>query len=217
MGKSLGGWIADRYSSHWPGEIWTINYASFVFRHTLAFNMHDMETPEEQRRWKDWKEPIVTIKSRPDHPNWLEFPLEEIMQVFKSSYFRNSVAYAIAYACWSFKRNGKLRVLHLSGCDYDYVDENGKRLGQIERGKDNVSFWLGIAHQLGIEVVVSPGSTLLDMSQRIKSPMLYGYEGNMPEISPDGKVLSWESHAPSFAEVEAQVEKSNGDAGGASH
>lgn len=216
MGKSLGSWIADRYSSAWEGEIWTINYASFVFQHTLAFNMHDMETDAEQKRWAGWDRPVLTIKSHPDHPNWLEYPLEDVMTEFRSSWFRNSVAYAIAFACLSKVRYDNLKMIYVVGCDFDYVDENGKYLGPIERGKDNVSFWLGIALQLGIEVVVAPGSTLTDMSSRIKSPNLYGYEGNMPEIGDAGQILSWESHGKSFEEIEAEVESSNGNAGNTS-
>ena len=73
-----------------------------------------------------------------------KYPLLDIFKEFGSTYLRNSISYMIALAIYE-----GYKTIHLYGVDQDEaLDIQGMPYAY---GKAHVTFWLGIAHERGID------------------------------------------------------------------
>ncbi len=114
--------------------------------------------------------PVVSWQSYADE----KYPLNEILEEFKSKYFPNTICYMLALAI--YQRYEKLRLYGIdqpSGSQYA-IDKSG------------VEYWLGRAQGRGIEVVVSQGSCLLETV----TGLMYGEVG-----AKDMMLYLWERFA----------------------
>jgi len=97
--------------------------------------------------------PMVSIHSYATEP----YPLKEIVAKFKSSYLGPTISYMIAYALYyDYKK------LHIYGID------QGPQL-YYQLGKPKITFWLGYASALGVELVMGKGSLRWTYSAGIES------------------------------------------------
>jgi SAM-dependent methyltransferase len=170
--KRLGGRnkIAD--------EVWAINALGNVFDCDMVFHMDDVRIQQIRADAKpdsniaamlEWlktsRVPVITSRAHPDYPALREFPLEDVLNTLGYDYFNNTGAYAVAYAIYS----GATKI-SLFGMDYTYPN-----VGQAERGRACVEFWLGFARAHGIDICLPTATSLLD-SQHIGQSRLYGYD-----------------------------------------
>lgn len=159
-------------------ETWGINALGDVFACDRIFHMDDVRIQEIRAaakpesniaRMLDWlkttKTPVTTSRAHPDYPALEEFPLAEVVTQFPMAYFNSTAAYAVAYAlhigakkisCWGF--------------DYTYPDVH-----DAEKGRACVEFWLGMAAERGVEIMLPRTTSLLDAiyPQRDR---FYGYD-----------------------------------------
>lgn len=89
------------------------------------------------------------------------YPLEEILQKFKTHYFMNSIAYMIAYAMYQ----GDIDMISMYGIDH-------MNWGSYAMERTGVEYWVGRAEGAGIKVWITPGSAL----RRTLDGKLYGYD-----------------------------------------
>jgi len=111
------------------------------------------------------KIPIYTCELDKRVPAAVEYPLQEICDYAKCSYFNNTVAYALGFAYYN-----KLEAIDLFGIDFSYRND----LHFAEAGRACVEFWLCKMMENDITVGVSPRSTVLDADVP-PAERLYGY------------------------------------------
>ncbi len=187
MGNSLGNYIVSAYNNpmlRQPGaEIWAINSAGLIFQCDKVFNMHDFEKMEKEKKhlrtlkaFETLKIPVITVRALDKYPSTLEYPLAQVVKETNDCYFRNTIAYIIAYAMLC-----KVKRIDFFGCDFNYVQRDGQTEVEairqnIEASRQNVEYWMGRAKEQGIVIGVGENSTLLDMSQRDSGEVgFYGY------------------------------------------
>lgn len=90
----------------------------------------------------------------------VHYPLQELIEKYKSSYFTNSISYMIAYAIYS-----KVDSIKLVGVDLDSKDEY-----TFER--PSISYWCGRAEGEGISVEW----------EKLNPLFLYGYGGDSVKL-----------------------------------
>lgn len=165
-------WIALR-----DATVWGVNHVAAIFRVDACFHMHDIRK-EDQARLQRIDVPIMSIDSFDGQ--CVKYPLEEIVEEYGSSYFRNSAAYVFAYAAWR-----KVKELWVFGYDFNYPDRS-----DYEVGRCSAEFWLGVCHAQGMEVNIGQHSTLCDTTQRLReNEPLYGYGAHQPDFDlVDGKL-----------------------------
>lgn len=160
-------------------EVWAVKTLGTVFDCDRIFHMDDMRVQEARAQAGDEKKaamiawmkkhpgPIYTSVVRPEYPGMVEYPLEDVLNAVGTPYFNSTVAYAICYAIY-------LGVTRLSvfGCDFSYPSGLGLE-HEAEAGRGCCEYWLGRAMQRGMEVHVTPTSTLLDADVKDK---FYGYD-----------------------------------------
>ena len=143
-------------------DIWVINRA-FLFEqdadvmflfHTLYDAFHELSDRMAVKYASEKMKVLTSCKN--DFIKTEPFPLRQIIETLGISYFRCSVAYALAYAAYM----GYEKV-NLVGIDYDGPDMEGE--------KACVEFWIGYLRGRHVEVNISEGSTLL-------TGLFYGYE-----------------------------------------
>lgn len=145
-------------------EVWGINAIGGVIQCDRIFMMDRVDTLWEHNRFswiKEHQVPIYTSQVVDCGANLIEYPLAEIVNKFKSTYFSNTVPYAIAYALYI-----GVEEINLFGLDYNYADKS-----YVETGRGGTEFWLGIAYSLGVKLNVAQNSTLLGTNER----KFYGY------------------------------------------
>ena len=138
-------------------EIWGVNNVAsdpgFEKRHfhkLFAFDQLEQAYTDEMKThapicsWQDYKD--------------IPFPIEEVKKEFKTIFFTNTVSYMIAYAIYL-----KVKKISIYGVDVAF----GAPYAQENRG---VEYWIGRAHERGIEVEVPTESQLL----RTVSGVMYG-------------------------------------------
>lgn len=170
--KRLGG------RSALADEVWAINSLGDVFGCDRIFHMDDVRIQEIRAAampksniaamlaWmRRHPGPIVTSRAHPDYPGLIEFPLQAVINNIGLVYFNNTAAYAVAYAI-----HIGVRKLSLFGMDFTYPNAH-----DAERGRACVEFWLGVAMERGIELVIAERSTLLDVMAP-EDERLYGYD-----------------------------------------
>jgi len=86
------------------------------------------------------------------------YPLGDIIEKYKSTYFTNTISYIIAY-CLFFG----VEEIDLHGVDMIDINDSSEYISQ----RGSVMFWIGMAEGLGVKVNTYNG---------IMEPFLYGYE-----------------------------------------
>jgi hypothetical protein len=156
-------------------QVWAINALGDVVACDRIFHMDDVRIQEIRAaalpqsniaRMLGWMKthpgPIYTSRLHPDYPGLVEFPLQDVINAAGHAYFNSTAAYAVALAI----AEGAATV-SLFGIDYTYANAH-----HAEKGRACVEFWLGVAHERGIAINVSEGSSLLDTCEGLS---LYGY------------------------------------------
>ena len=106
---------------------------------------------------------IVSSIPYPDHPEWnIEiYPLQEVLNKFKTTFFSNAICYMIAYAL-------------LKGYEKIWfygIDMMTNTTYLFEKG--GVEFWMGIAHAMGVPVI----NTKESATGKTIDGKMYGYWG----------------------------------------
>ena len=127
-------------------ETWAINKAGGVIHHDLLFRMDDLRKAYEinqkylnlwngevQKVEDAWNEylmnehsvPLLTSKAYPEFPTSVEYPLEDVINNLKTSYFNTTPSYALAYAIYL-----GVEELGLYGIDYSYPGRHDAEAGR---------------------------------------------------------------------------------------
>ena len=93
------------------------------------------------------------------------YPIEPLIKDTECGYINNTVAYAIAFACWN-----KVGSVDMFGADFTYKGN----LYFAEMGRACCEFWLAKCMERGIVISVATRSNLLDANIDLKDK-LYGY------------------------------------------
>jgi hypothetical protein len=177
-------------------EVWVINKLGVLVEHDMLFRMDDLTVKydcnnkrftggnagkegvlihdEYENFLRNHTKPIITSKAYPEYPTSVEYPLEGVINHIGYSYFRTTPAYAAAFASYI-----GVKQLRIYGCDYVYPDEKYRG----EAGRANMEFILGVCMAMGMEVHVSPKSTLMDSMIPVTERM-YGYKDPV-DVKPD--------------------------------
>lgn len=163
-------WLAD--------EVWAINMLGDLFQCDYVFHMDDIRIQEIRAKalpesniaamveWiKTSKVPVITSRGHPDYPALVEFPLEDVLNELKYDYFNSTAAYAVAYAIFL-----GVKKISIFGCDYTYPNAH-----DAEKGRACVEFWLGMAAERGIKIVIPQKSSLMD-AMYDQQERFYGYD-----------------------------------------
>jgi SAM-dependent methyltransferase len=188
-------------------ECWGINMVGGVIQCDRIFHMDDLKIQEMrvaygspiaeklkgQLEWmRETEVPIYTSRAYPDYPSSVDYPLEEVIRSCGVAYFNNTSIYAICYAI-----HLGVKKLSLWGFDFTYPDANA-----AEAGRGCCEFWLGRAMKAGIEIVIPPDSTLMDMSSK-PHEKFYGYDTldlSVDVRDGDVKVTKTPRHTPRCVE-----------------
>ncbi len=189
MGPSVVQYLhwASKKKRPWPfDQVWTVNGTSRrgCIDHDLAFVMDDLKTyiepgfPEWAEELKTRTTPFFTSKAYEDYPASVSYPLDDVaahvgVHTVARHGFHNSLAYAVALASYM-----GVEIFAMAGCDFDHPNS-----AVPEPGKENVSFWLGVAEAKGMNVQVIRGSTMMDR-HKATFDMVYGYNRTYKE-APD--------------------------------
>lgn len=197
MGPSLVDYMTDgltqEFTPAFADEIWTINMTSNIYFSDVIFWMDDLEDQQQfkpglfelmrQREKKGWPYKVMTSKAYPNIVNSYDYPIQEVAQIaipaFGKPYLNNGVAMAIAYAIWK-----KVKRLKVYGADFTYPDRD-----YAESGRACVEAWCTLAERHGMEIMVSPSTSLFDM---VASHAVYGYKEPPPiTYERDGKTITF--------------------------
>jgi SAM-dependent methyltransferase len=205
IAKRLGGKHA------YCDEVWGINAVAGVVMCDRVFHMDDVRVQEARAkaqpesniaRMLEWIKvhpgPIVTSRAHPDYPGLVEFPLEDVLNKFQHAYFNSTAAYAIAYALFL-----GVKKLSLFGMDYTYPNAH-----QAEKGRACVEFWLGLATERGVKIMIPKTSTLMD-ALHTQEERLYGYDTLDVTIRTEGQRICVdlvEKATPTADEMEARYD-----------
>src|SRR6185369_16443753 len=170
--RSLGG--RHKYCD----ETWVINAFGDILDHDRVFHMDDVRiqqiradaAPESNiAAMLDWLKthpgPVITSRAHPDYPGLVEFPFEDVVNVFPKGYFNSTAAYAVAYAVYM-----GVAKISLWGMDFTYPDAY-----DAEKGRACVEYWLGQAVARGIDLAVPKTTSLLDACHN-QAQRFYGYD-----------------------------------------
>ena len=159
-------------------ETWAINALGSVLQCDKIFHMDDVRIQEIRAKalpesntaaMLEWMRktniPVITSRPHPDYPTLKPFPLADVLNEFDTGYFNSTAAYAVAYAIWI-----GVEKISLFGCDFTYPNAH-----DAEKGRACVEFWLGMASERGIRLVVPKTSTLLDAIHS-QAERFYGYD-----------------------------------------
>ncbi len=159
-------------------QTWAINALGSVLACDKIFHMDDVRIQEIRAKavpesniaaMLEWMKksniPIITSRPHPDYPATIAFPLVQILNEFDTGYFNSTVAYAVAYAIWIGAEK-----ISLFGVDFTYPDAH-----DAEKGRACVEYWLGMAVERGIKIVIPKKSTLLD-ALHTQAERFYGYD-----------------------------------------
>ena len=124
---------------------------------------------------------IVASIPYPEHPEWnIEvYPLKDIINYFKTTFFSNAICYMIAYALYH-----DYKLIHFYGIDMmtstSYLFEKG-----------GVEYWMGIAHALGIPII----NTKESATGKTIDGKMYGYWGpGLDNLGSFSKAVAEESN-----------------------
>ena len=103
---------------------------------------------------------IVASLPYPDHPEWnLElYPIQEVLNKFKTRFFTNAICYMVAYALLKeYERIWFYGIDMMTNTSYLFE-------------KGGVEFWMGIAHAMGVPVI----NTLESATGKTLDGKMYG-------------------------------------------
>lgn len=123
---------------------------------------------------------IVTSVPYPDHPEWnVElYPIKEVLNHFKTSFFSNAICYMIAYALFH-----KYERIWFYG-----IDMMNSTAYLFEKG--GVEYWMGIAHALGVPII----NTKQSATGKTIDGRMYGYWGpSLDNLKSFSKAVAEES------------------------
>ena len=169
-------------------EVWSINMSANAFRSDLVIWMDDLQQqrnfrPKLMDALKRWNAPVLTSKAHLDIvPNSYDYPIEEIaargISVLGKPYLNNGVAMAIAYGL-----HIGVKKMTIFGADFTYVDRN-----IAEMGRACTEVWIMIAHIGGMDVALSPGTSLMD---NVADHGIYGYSEQPVIPTHDGRFFKY--------------------------
>lgn len=174
-------------------ETWGVNTLADLIQCDRIFHMDDVRVQEMRAEnnpdgniartlsWlRDHPGPVYTSIVRENCPNFVAFPLEDVLNSGYESgavpYFNNTVAYAVAFAI-----HIGVKQISMFGCDYTYANAH-----HAEQGRACTEYWLGVAAARGILITVPEQSTLLDACAK-DAERLYGYDLTDVHFLDDGK------------------------------
>ena len=179
-------------------ETWGIKFTWNVCRVDKAFILDDWKWLIERRggedvikKFNDAKIPIVSCQKHPKILLSEVYPLEEVRKSFGFDYYVDNPSYMIALAiCRGFQR------IELFGID---LDEKPADVGDIkieryepwENERACLSFWLGVAKGMKIEIMLPEESTLLKPVPKSETN-LYGYKFGPKLLELRRKILAKE-------------------------
>ncbi len=179
-------WLAD--------EVWGINMLGDIFNCDYIFHMDDVRIQEIRAKalpesniaamleWmKTSKTPIITSRVHAEYPALVEFPLEDVLNEVKYDYFNSTAAYAVAYAIFL-----GVKKISCFGMDYTYPNAH-----DAEKGRACVEFWLGMAAERGIKIVIPQKSSLMDAIYT-QQERFYGYDTMKIDAFHDGEKIKIE-------------------------
>lgn len=153
-------------------ETWGVNAAGDVIHCDRIFHMDDLRIQEARaaagnekiKAMIEWMKttdtPIITSRKYEDYPTLVEYPLEQVVNALGSTYFNNTVPYAIAYAAYIGVKD-----LYLYGVDYAFPSA-------FETGRGCCEYWLRAFQERGGQIHVGLGSNLMDGFNHVP----YGYD-----------------------------------------
>lgn len=150
-------------------EIWGLNHANRLgfmvdwaghFRADRWFDLHEEKAQSaEDLAWiNTCPVPIYLTHQYGSNPNAIVFPLQEIIDFFKTDYFCSSFAYMLALAAYE-----GFEEIRLDGINLGYGRE---RL--VERG--NLEYWIGLLQGQGYQIRLPEGCQLCT------HPYRYGFD-----------------------------------------
>jgi len=144
-----------------PDRAFVMDPVSRFFESDDAGDMTDMM----KRVLPTVKCPIYTCQLDDRVPALELYPIEPLIKKTECGYINNTVAYAIAFACWN-----EVGAIDMFGADFTYKGN----LYFAEMGRACCEFWLAKCMERGIEVSIAVRSNLLDANIDLKDK-LYGY------------------------------------------
>ena len=163
-------------SSIFADEVWAINSMGGVIAHDRVFMLDPpsrfFDTEDSgsmthgMRKWlPEHTGPVYTCVLDDRVPGAVLYPLQQVCQELKTSYFNNTVAFAIAFAICA-----KVEKIMMYGADFGYVD-----LRQFaESGRACCEYLLSKAEERGITVEVAMTTTMFD-ANKPATERFYGY------------------------------------------
>jgi len=167
VGKATGWQYANRANCK-PGEVWGLNTHCLMRNYDRVFDIHDMSKyPRDEALRKRYHKhinenniPVYTIRTFPDIPTSIQFPLEDMPFL----YFMTSIDYMIAYA------------IHLGATTIQLFGVKILRGLSHEHARPCIEFWLGYAVAHGIEVNIYPPSDIFKLNgPGYPNGYLYGF------------------------------------------
>lgn len=154
------------------GLVYGVNDSFIRTRCDVAFHMHDLDVWESREGAESSTKLVIqyanehpevefyTVKPFSKIPHAKLYPLEEIIDHFKTNYFTNGISYMIAYALWKGATQLNLYGVNMT-VKQEYIEQ-----------KPNVEYWLGRAEGMGVKVKYQWKYTSL---MKAKDGLLYGY------------------------------------------
>ena len=175
--------LTQEASPEFADEVWAINMAANIIRHDLVIWMDDLVDQEAFKPGlfqllRRYGSPVLTTVSyRNVVPNSYDYPISEVCKMsipmFGKPYLNNGVAQAIGYALYK-----GVKKLKIYGCDFTYPNRNF-----AETGRACVEAWIALASFHGMEVALSPLTSLYDTCD---DHGIYGYKYQPTIDMPDG-------------------------------
>lgn len=169
LGKG-DGW--DRLPDNPEGLVWGVNDAFLRTKCDATFHMHDLEAfYKDEQTHSSMKLTILNANEQPEMDFWTLkpykeishakiYPLEDIINRFKTNYFTSGPSYMIAYALYTGAKEIRLYGLNMT-IKEEYIEQ-----------KPCIEFWVGMAMGMGVKVVLQHDVTSILKS---KDGLLYGY------------------------------------------
>ena len=227
LGRSVIGWVGQAHSGNLVShlnpnhQVWTLNWGCHVFKHDLAWNMHDdpndeipLHRADMRSLWEIHDKDIIMPFARRDWPSSYEYPVIDVINHFHENYFSNTVPYMLAAAMMALTVIKPVlpgpKEIEFFGCDYDYSEASVI----TEKGRSCVEYWIRWAKNGGvivpekeqIRITITDDTYLLDIAPRVRYGSLYGYKVQ-PNIfrDKDGELCA--NWGPSIEEIAKSIEE----------
>lgn len=161
------------------GETWGVN--DIILRRdqlSMCFHMHDMEWIR-RKEWhalkliiqkaEKYNIPIMTQECYDWIPTSVKYPLDEIVNKFKSCYFGSSIDYMLVYAMYK-----EYDIINIFGCNMVLKNE-------YQSQKPSLEFWIGMAIGRGHKVNIMAGK--YGAILKTYNNKMYGYD--IPQFKAD--------------------------------